>query len=222
MNEQEIKKRISASMKRVIPMDHKKSDRLRQGQVRLLKSTDTNIDSRYVLILNSNPIQETATVALISNLTNLATERDYISKRAEAKSQFDLAILLDFQTIADFDQIQESPLFGEICPLCCKFLFANSVYESNHPVKFPQDHDCLTSGDFPIQLGDTVWSMRNLEFEALEALCSNLDSTRMAIREAKNLSQINSLEEFMAQSSEFFNRENILQLQDSSLDLIRC
>jgi hypothetical protein len=222
MNEQAIKKRISDSMKQVTPIDHKKLDKLRQGQVRLLKSTDTNRDSRYVLILNSNPIQETATVALISNLTNLATERDYISKRVEAKSQFDLAILLDFQAIANFEQMQESRLFGEICSLCCKFLFSNSVYESNHPVKFPQDHDCLSSGNFPIQLGDTVWNMRNLEFEALEALCSNSDSTQMAIREAKNLSQINSLEEFMAQSSDFFNRENILQLQDSSLDLIRC
>jgi hypothetical protein len=222
MNEQEIKKSISASLNRVIPNDHKKSERLRQGQVRLLKSMETSVDSRYVLILNSNPIQETATVALISNLTNLATERDYISKKAIAKSKFDMAILLDFQAIADFDQMQESPLLGEICPLCCKYLFSNSIYDSGHPVKFSEGHECLIPGDFPIQLGDATWSIRNIEFEALEALSANLDSTKMAIREDKNLSRINSLEEFIAQSSEFFNRENILQLQDSSLDLIRC
>jgi hypothetical protein len=222
MNEQEIKNRISTSLKRVTPNDLKITDRLRQGQVRLLKSTDANIESRYVLILNSNPIQETATVALVNNLINLATERDYISKRAKTKSQFDLAILLDFQRIVDFDQMRKSPLFGEVCPLCCKFLFSNSVYNLGHPVRFPKGHECLISGDFPIQLGDTAWSIRVIEFDALDALCSDLDSTKMAIREARNLSQINSLEEFMAQSSEFFNRENILELQDSSLDLIRC
>ena len=206
----------------MMPSNHEKSNRLRQGQIRLLKSMDTNTDSRYVLILNPNPIQETATVALISNLTNLATERDYISKKENAKSPFDLAILLDFQRIAQYEQMQDSSIYGEICILCCKYLFSNSAQDFQRSVELPDGHECLISGDFPIQLGDTVWNIRNVEFEALDILCPTLDSTKMAIREANYLVQISSLEEFVSQPSEFFNRENILQLQDSSLDLIRC
>ncbi len=222
MKEEEIKDRISASLKRLNSRSRNQTNKLRQGQVRLLTSPDPNVDPRYVLILNCNPIQETATVALISNLTNFATERDYISDRVRANSPFDLAILLDFQGTADYEQMQGFPVLGEICVLCCKYLYSNSTQYPNEVAELPINHDCLVKGDFPIQLGDTVWSIRNFEFETLDRLCPVADSMRIAIREAKSMINCNSLEEFISQSTEIFNRDNILQLQDSSLDLIRC
>jgi hypothetical protein len=222
MNEQIASKLISDAISRTKTVNLNPTEKLKVGQLRALRGLENNLDSRYVVILNVNVIQRIAHVALISNLINFATDRDYVCKTKNSNSQFDFAILADFQVVADFVQLEKSKVVGEVCALCSKYLYSGSKIFTFDQVDFPKNHECLVAGDYPIQLGDGPWSIRSSEFELINSLCPGLSTKELTLREVATLKDLNSISDFINLSSDVFNKENILQMQDISLDLIRC
>ena len=54
---------------------------IRIGQIRKIANSNKPLSSRYILVLNINPIRQVASVVLLNNLTNLAPNLDYIFPR---------------------------------------------------------------------------------------------------------------------------------------------
>jgi hypothetical protein len=194
---------------------------IRIGQIRRIAHPSKPISSRYVLVLNINPIRQVATVVLLNNLTNLATDRDYILPRKKSLAAFDLTIFADFIESTDYKLIEKNPVIGSLCPICARIIYEAKKSPSDQMPVFPNNHSCITSGRFRIQIADSTWYLRNIEFELFQKICEIPDEIEALIREGKFIQKYRDQEDFISASMNEFNTTNILALDDATFDLLR-
>jgi hypothetical protein len=191
------------------------------GQIRVLANSTKSESSRYVLVLNINPIRKIATVVLLNNLTNLATDRDFVLRRSESVAAFDLTILSDFMEMTDYSFIDKGPLVGSLCSICSRIIYEAKKSPIEEEPVFPGDHACLQKGNFRIQIADSTWYMRNSEFEIFRSICEVPDERESLVREGAFLQRYKDQEEYISASKNNFSTELILLFEDSTLDLLR-
>ena len=194
---------------------------IRIGQIRRITSLNKPESSRYVLVLNINPIRKIATVVLLNNLINLATDRDYILPRKNSLAAFDLTILADFIELTDYKLIEKNPVIGSLFPICARIMYEAKKLPSDEIPLFPDNHSCVAKGSFKIQIADSTWYLRNFEFELFQAICEVPDQVESLIREGNFIQKYKDQEEFISASMSEFNTENILALDDATFDLLR-
>jgi hypothetical protein len=194
---------------------------IRIGQIRRLANPSKPISSRYVLVLNVNPIRQVATVVLLNNLTNLATDRDFVLPRKNSLASFDLTIFADFIELTDYKLIENNPVIGSLCPICTRIIYEAKKSPSDQMPMFPDNHSCIVIGRFKIQIADSTWYLRNFEFELFQDICEIPDEIEALIREGNFLQKFKDQEAFISASMSEFNTANILALNDATLDLLR-
>ena len=194
---------------------------IRIGQIRRIANPSKPLSSRYVLVLNINPIRQIATVVLLNNLTNLATDRDYILPREKSMAAFDLTIFADFIESTDYKLIEKNPVIGSLCPICARIIYDSKKSPSDQMPVFPENHRCITSGQYKIQIADSTWYLRNFELELFQTICEIPDEIEAFIREGKFLQKYKDQEDFISASMNEFNTTNILALDDATIDLLR-
>lgn len=221
MNKELVATLIDEAIKvspRAIRMDEKN---IRIGQIRRIANPSKPLSSRYVLVLNINPIRQIATVVLLNNLTNLATDRDYILPREKSLATFDLTIFADFIESTDYKLIEKNPVIGSLCPICARIIYDSKKSPSDQMPVFPDNHSCITNGQYKIQIADSTWYLRNFELELFQTICEIPDEIEAFIREGKFLQKYKDQEDFISASMNEFNTTNILALDDATIDLLR-
>jgi hypothetical protein len=73
---------------------------VKPGEIRRLIDMELHNDSRLVVVVSYNRVDESAVVALVSNLIEIATPRDILLPTALTSAPFDLSLLPDFLTLA--------------------------------------------------------------------------------------------------------------------------
>ena len=194
---------------------------IRIGQIRKIANSNKPLSSRYILVLNINPIRQVASVVLLNNLTNLATDRDYILPRENSLAAFDLTIFADFIELTDYKFIEKNPVIGSLCPICARIIYDAKKSPSDIMPIFPDNHNCLRIGSFRIQIADSTWYLRNFEFELFRTICEIPDEIEAIIREGNFIQKYKDQEDFISASMNEFNTTNILALDDATFDLLR-
>lgn len=194
---------------------------IRIGQIRRIANPGKTGSKRYVLVLNINPIRRIATVVLLNNLTNLATDRDYILLSKDSLAAFDLSILSDFFGDTDYRLIEKSPVIGSLCPICSRVMYEAKKLPIDEIPIFSEGHSCLKKGNFKIQIAEHTWYLRNYEFEIFRTICEVPDQVESLIREGNFIQKYKDQEDFISASMSEFNTANILALDDATFDLLR-
>lgn len=156
--------------KSVTGSDFKGSSQLANGQIRRVVDMDSRNDSRLALVLKFNIEDDSAYVVLVSNLVEIATERDLLLPSSITGSSFDLALLADFKVRVWKEQIEQSPIYGAIdSPVLQEirgFIGASMDIEGelrSHP-------KLLEEGSYIPEFGDHVWKFRSNEIDAINTL----------------------------------------------------
>ena len=141
-----------------------------KGQIRRVIDMDLRNDSRLVLVCKVNIEDDSAYVALVNNLVEIATERDLLLSTLSTGASFDLTILPDFKVRVWKEQIEQSPIFGSINS---QEMFEIENFQANldrHEENLNAQLKLLDIGSYVPQFGDHVWKFRSDEIDAITAL----------------------------------------------------
>jgi hypothetical protein len=141
-----------------------------KGQIRRVIDMDLRNDSRLVLVCKVNIEDDSAYVALVNNLVEIATERDLLLSTLSTRASFDLTILPDFKVRVWKEQIEQSPIFGSINS---QEMFEIENFKANldrHEENLNAQLKLLDIGSYVPQFGDHVWKFRSDEIDAITAL----------------------------------------------------
>lgn len=193
-----------------------------RGEIRLVSDPDGNLTGRYGVVISINPLRETAKIALISNLTNLATVRDFVASSKSTSAPFDVAIITDGINTVDLVQVRNNPKVGIICKKCVDGVKSKSESLNFGDVQSSSTMDCIEQGHYNIKIGDPVWNLRDAEFLHWNKLCIELDENIVILREGLKIKEFIDQNDFIANIDSSLSSEIIKNLDSSSLDLIRC
>jgi hypothetical protein len=154
-------------------------------------------EEKLVVILESHEyIDGSVTVALVDGLVELATDRDFLLPSESTKAPFDLALWIDFTSRVLVEQLQESPVFGNVDPEKLRYTLNLASVAPNTSLydfksKFP-----FELGKYVPFFGDKVWQRRSNEMDSLNFLSIPIDSEETMRRFLKinfeNVEQLNS------------------------------
>ena len=193
-----------------------------RGEIRLVSDPDGNLAGRYGVIISINPLRETAKIALINNLTNLATVRDFIASSKSTSAPFDVTIITDGINTVDLMQVRNSPRVGIICKKCVDAVKSQSESLDFANIQSSLITDCLERGHYDIKIGDPVWNLRDAEFLHWNQLCLEIDENFIILREGLKIEKFFDENDFIMNIDSSLSSEIIKNLDSSSLDLIRC
>ena len=135
------------------------------GEIRRLIDMELQHDSRLVVILDHNRADDSYLVALVSNLVEVATSRDFLFSSATTGAAFDISVLPDFSVRVWKQQIDSSPIFGVIPDNFTQELFQFSL-------GLQSDHQTSNSlrGEYEVEFADHIWVHRGKEIDAISLL----------------------------------------------------
>lgn len=193
-----------------------------RGEIRLVSNLDGSLTSRYGVVISINPLRETAKIALISNLTNLATIRDFVASSKNTSAPFDIAIITDGINTVDLIQVRGNPKIGAICKKCVDAVKTKSESLNFEDNQLTPKMDCIEQGHYDIKIGDPVWNLRVAEFLHWNQLCLEIDENTIVLREGLKIKEFIDQNDFITNMDSSLSFEIIRNLDNSSLDLIRC
>ena len=193
-----------------------------RGEIRLVSDPDGNLAGRYGVVISINPLRETAKIALISNLTNLATFRDFVASSKSTSAPFDVAIIADGINTIDLIQVRNNPKVGIICKKCVDAVKTKSESLNFKDAQSSPKTDCIEQGHYDIRIGDPVWNLRDTEFLHWNQLCVEVDENIIVVREGLKIKEFIDQNYFIMNMDSSLSFEIIQNLDSSSLDLIRC
>ena len=130
-----------------------------KGQIRRLVDMDLRNDSRLVLVCKVNIEDDSAYVALVNNLVEIATERDLLLPALKTGASFDLALLPDFKVRVWKEQIEQSSIFGSVNFKEMLEIDNYQVPPFLHYENFSAQLKSLDIGSFIPEYGDHVWKL---------------------------------------------------------------
>ena len=143
---------------------------IKPGEIRRLIDMELTNDSRLVVVIRYNRADESAMVALVNNLVEIATTRDVLLPRELTLAPFELALLPDFTTLAWKQQLESSPVFGNIEQAKLEqWVDENENFKSID--SFNENSNLLYSrGSYTPEFADHVWLFRGKEMDSLNLL----------------------------------------------------
>jgi hypothetical protein len=135
------------------------------GEIRRVLDMELRNDSRLIITLDHNRADDSYLVALISNLIEVATPRDFVLVSETTGAPFDIAVLPDFSTRVWKQQLESSPVFG--------VLSRPNVSEIARSVTGISDNSSqalIPRGEYIPEFGDHIWLHRGKEIDALNLL----------------------------------------------------
>jgi hypothetical protein len=143
---------------------------VKPGEIRRLIDMELQNDSRLVVVVSYNRVDESALVVLVSNLIEIATPRDILLPTELTSAPFDLSLLPDFLTLAWRQQLDSSPVFGTLEPANLEIWIAeNQAPKLGQPESKHTDR-IFHRGAYTPEFGDHVWLFRGKEIDALNSL----------------------------------------------------
>ena len=217
-----IKKKIINALQNSNRVNSEVDPNILRGDIRIVSDPDGNLAGRYGVIISINPLRETAKIALINNLTNLATVRDFVASSKSTSAPFDVTIITDGINTVDLMQVRNSPRVGIICKKCVDAVKSQSESLNFGDVQSPLITDCLEQGHYDIKIGDPVWNVRAAEFLHWNQLCLEVDESIIILREGLKIKEFIDQNDFIMNIDSSLSFEIIKNMDSSSLDLIRC
>ena len=221
MNEA-IKNKIINALQNNTRVNSEVDPNVLRGEIRLVSDPDGNLAGRYGVVISINPLRETAKIALISNLTNLATVRDFVASSKSTSAPFDVAIIADGINTIDLIQVRNNPKVGIICKKCVDAVKTKSESLNFKDAQSSPKTDCIKQGHYDIRIGDPVWNLRDTEFLHWNQLCVEVDENIIVVREGLKIKEFIDQNDFIMNMDSSLSFEIIQNLDSSSLDLIRC
>lgn len=143
---------------------------VKPGEIRRLIDMELHNDSRLVVVVSYNRVDESAVVALVSNLIEIATPRDILLPTALTSAPFDLSLLPDFLTLVWKQQLDSSPVFGTIEAANLKTWIEENQATNLGELESGETDRIFNRGAFIPEFGDHVWLFRGKEIDALNSL----------------------------------------------------
>ena len=143
---------------------------VKPGEIRRLIDMELHNDSRLVVVVSYNRVDESAVVALVSNLIEIATPRDILLPTALTSAPFDLSLLPDFLTLAWKQQLDSSPVFGTLEPANLEIWIEENQDPKLGELESRHTDRIFHRGAYTPEFGDHVWLFRGKEIDALNSL----------------------------------------------------
>jgi hypothetical protein len=143
---------------------------VKPGEIRRLIDMELQNDSRLVVVVSYNRVDESALVALVSNLIEIATPRDILLPTALTSAPFDLSLLPDFLTLAWKQQLDSSPVFGSLEPADLEIWIKENQAPNLGELESRHTDRIFHCGAYTPEFGDHVWLFRGKEIDALNSL----------------------------------------------------
>ena len=143
---------------------------IKPGEIRRLIDMELQNDSRLVVVVRYNRIDESVMVALVNNLIEIATPRDILLPTKLTSAPFELSLLPDFVTLAWKQQLDSSPVFGKLDPANLEIWIEENLSPTLKQSD-SEDNDLISRrGEYVPEFGDHVWLFRGKEIDALNLL----------------------------------------------------
>ena len=143
---------------------------IKPGEIRRLIDMELQNDSRLVVVVSYNRVDESALVALVSNLIEIATPRDILIPTESTSAPFDLSLLPDFLTLAWKQQLDSSPVFGSLEPADLEIWIEENQAPNLGELESRHTDRIFHRGAYTPEFGDHVWLFRGKEIDALNSL----------------------------------------------------
>lgn len=143
---------------------------VKPGEIRRLIDMELRNNSRLVVIVSYNRVDESAVVALVTNLIEIATPRDILLPTALTSAPFDLSLLPDFLTLAWKQQLESSPVYGSLDPANLQIWIEENQTANLEELKSRRADRIFHRGVYTPEFGDHVWLFRGKEIDALNLL----------------------------------------------------
>jgi hypothetical protein len=138
---------------------------IKVGEIRRLVDMELRNESRLVVIVSINRADESAEVVLINNMLEIATPRDILLSTQLTGAPFELVLLPDFTTRVWKQQLDSSPVFGN--------LDENEInvwINENNSENIIKANNSDLRGIYLPEFADHVWLFRGKEIDALNSL----------------------------------------------------
>jgi len=143
---------------------------IKPGEIRRLIDMELQNDSRLVVVISFNHVDESALVALVSNLVEIATPRDILLPTELTSAPFDLSLLPDFLTLVWKQQLDSSPVFGSLDPASLEIWIKENQAPELGQLENKNTGRIFKRGAYTPEFGDHVWLFRGKEIDALNSL----------------------------------------------------
>jgi len=143
---------------------------VKPGEIRRLIDMELHNYSRMVVVVSYNRVDESAVVALVNNLIEIATPRDILLPTALTSAPFDLCLLPDFLTLAWKQQLDSSPVFGTLEPANLEIWIEENQASNLGELERGVTDRIFNRGAYTPEFGDHVWLFRGKEIDALNSL----------------------------------------------------
>jgi len=143
---------------------------VKPGEIRRLIDMELHNYSRMVVVVSYNRVDESAVVALVNNLIEIATPRDILLPTALTSAPFDLCLLPDFLTLAWKQQLDSSPVFGTLEPANLEIWIEENQASNLGELERGVTDRIFSRGAYTPEFGDHVWLFRGKEIDALNSL----------------------------------------------------
>ena len=143
---------------------------IKVGEIRRLIDMELRNDSRLVVIVSINRADESAEVALVNNLLEIATPRDILLSTQVTGSMFELVLFPDFTTHVWKQQLESSPVFGNLDASKVQSWIKDNYIHCNNIESISGLNDSNKRGVYLPEFADHVWLFRGKEIDALNLL----------------------------------------------------
>jgi hypothetical protein len=143
---------------------------IKSGEIRRLIDMELQNDSRLVVVVRYNRVDESALVALVNNLTAIATPRDVLLPAELTSASFELSLLPDFITLVWKQQLETSPVFGMLDSKKINAWVEENQSPQLMQIKNDSADPQFSRGSYFPEFGDHVWLFRGKEIDALNLL----------------------------------------------------
>jgi len=143
---------------------------IKPGEIRRLIDMELQNDSRLVVVVRYNRVDESALVALVSNLTEIATPRDILLPIELTSAPFKLSLLPDLLTLVWKQQLDSSPVFGTLDPANLEIWIEENLAPKLMQQESKNTDPVSRRGAYTPEFGDHVWLFRGKEIDALNLL----------------------------------------------------
>jgi len=138
---------------------------LKVGQIRRLIDMELRNDSRLVLITSINRADDSVEVVLVNNMIEIATPRDILLSQQQTGAPFELVLLPDFTTRVWKQQLDSSPVFGNLDENKINVW----IYKNKSEIIIKANNSDIRGNYLP-EFADHVWLFRGKEIDALNLL----------------------------------------------------
>jgi len=152
------------------PQNFKNLSEIKVGEIRRLIDMELRNDSRLVVIASVNRADESAEVVLVNNLLEIATPRDILLSTQVTGSMFELVLLPDFTTHVWKQQLESSPVFGNLNASEIQSWIKENYSNDNNTKSINGLNDSDKRGVYLPEFADHVWLFRGKEIDALNLL----------------------------------------------------